>query len=335
MNKTYAPCGYFLWDFWLFAEAGKYHLYHLQAPLKQDAHSRHSAASVGYAVSENLRDWQPRGTVLEASENPADWDSVSIWTGCTIKKDGRYYMFYTSRCRQEVLENGYMGHTQRIGVAWSEDLKLWHKYEYNPVLSVGGSEYYENQAEAYNRHEGCRDPFVILDETGGTYYMFFTARDKRGEPRSRGCIGRARSKDLLNWELLPPAASPHTFVDMEVPTLHRHQGKWYLLFAVKKDWYSPAHQQAILPAKPQTGELYLVADRLDGQFEPMATDNVISGTADGLYTGRIVKDTKEQDVFLAWGVGPDEGFAATEASYRLSLPRRVLYDEQGKMMLEK
>lgn len=332
MKKPYAPQGKFLWDFWIFAENGRYHLYHLQAPLHPDAHSRHRIASVGYAISENLIDWREMGTVLEASEDSAAWDSVSIWTGCTLKKDDTYYMFYTSRSQKDVLNDGYVGHTQRIGVALSHDLKTWTRYAGNPVVTAD-SDYYESQEEAYNKHQVCRDPFVALDEQSGTYYMFFTARDKHGDPRYRGCIGRAKSKDLLQWELMPPAASPHTFTDMEVPSLHYANGRWYMIFAVKEEWFSEEYKRAIYPEKPQTGELYLVADSLDGEFKPIDNINIITRTSDALYTGRIVKDPAGNDVFLAWNAGIDEGIQHGRDSYTLAAPLKVNYDASGRLIL--
>ncbi|WDC84648.1 hypothetical protein PL321_02800 [Caloramator sp. mosi_1] len=38
-------------------------------------------------------------------------------------------MFYTSRCKRDIVEDGYVGHTQRIGVAISKDLINWEKYK--------------------------------------------------------------------------------------------------------------------------------------------------------------------------------------------------------------
>lgn len=331
--NLYAPEGKFLWDFWIYEEDGIYHLFHLEASLSDDSHSRHRNSSVGYAISKDLINWEYKGTVLKASDLEDDWDSVSIWTGCTIKKDDTYYMFYTSRCKRDVAEDGYVGHTQRIGVATSKDLINWEKYRGNPII-VADERYYEKQMDAYNKHEGCRDPFVVYDEDEKMYYAFFTARDKNGHPKYRGCIGRARSKDLINWEVMPPAASPHIFTDMEVPSLHKHNGKWYMIFAVKKEWYSPEYIEKIYPMKPQTGVLYFVSDSLSGEFKPLSDDIVLCGNESGLYTGRIIKSPQGEDVFLSWHVGDDEGFERNDKSYRLSLPIKVEYDLYGRMRLQ-
>lgn len=334
MVKPYSPVGKFLWDFWLFEEKGRYHLFHLQAPLEVGHRLRHRYSSVGYAVSDDAKNWMDMGTVLSASDEAEEWDSVSIWTGCTVKKDDTYYLFYTARCRKDVLNDGYVGHTQRIGVATSDDLRRWSKYALNPVVTAD-YRYYESQKEAYNLHEGCRDPFVVYDEGSKNYYMFFTARDKAGDPRSRGCIGRAKSKDLLNWELMPPAISPHTFTDMEVPSLHWHNGLWYMLVAVKEAWYSEDYKQAIYPEIPQTGVLYYVAESLESNFKSPGSNNVITGTKDGLYTGRIITEPSgDHHLYLAWHAGADEGFPDAQTPYTLTKPLKVIYEPNKKIRVD-
>ncbi|WLR51442.1 hypothetical protein LC040_00620 [Bacillus tianshenii] len=332
MEYVYKPKGKFLWDFWVYEEDGEYHLFYLQAPLDPDPHSRHRNASIGHAVSTDLFEWKEIGTALTADNDEAAWDSVSTWTGCTLKKGDTYYMFYTARSKKDVADDGYVGHTQRIGVALSKDLYHWEKYEGNPVITAD-ERYYEKQLQAYNKHEGWRDPDIVFDEKTGYYYMFVTARDKTGDPRERGCIGRARSKDLLNWEALPPAASPHLFTDMEVPSLHYRNGKWYMLFAVKEEWYSEEYKQQIAPKKPQTGEIYFVSDSLDGEFVPL-DDNVLIGTAERQYTGRVVQGPDREDYFLTWNAGEDEGYSDVKHPYTLAPPRKIKYDAGGKMHLE-
>jgi len=326
---VYQPTGKFLWDFWILKDEGQYHLFYLQAPLDPDPHTRHRRSGVGHAVSTDLLHWKERGTVLAASKNENDWDSVSIWTGCTVKKDDVYYLFYTARSKRDVLDDGYIGHTQRIGVALSKDLRTWERYEGNPIVTAD-ARWYEKQEAAHNRHEGWRDPDVVYDPATGYWYMFVTARDKEGDPLARGCIGRARSRDLLNWEVLPPACSPRLFTDMEVPSLHYRNGKWYLLFAVKEQWYSPWCRRQW---QPQTGVLYFVSDSLDGEFRPLDQNPVLIGTKDRQYTGRIVQGPDGHDYFLTWNAGADEGVTDAVHPYTLARPRRVIYDRDGKMHL--
>ena len=69
----FIPEQHYLWDFWLVSPgewedaSAPYHLYYLQAPRRLgDPYLRHGAATVGHAISHDLRQWVNRGTALEA-----------------------------------------------------------------------------------------------------------------------------------------------------------------------------------------------------------------------------------------------------------------------------
>ena len=70
-----------VWDFWLARERDRHHVFFLQAPRSLgDAELRHRNASVGHAVSSDLRSW----TVLPDAIRPGPagaWDDVATWTG--------------------------------------------------------------------------------------------------------------------------------------------------------------------------------------------------------------------------------------------------------------
>ena len=98
---VFIPKEHYLWDFWLVSPdewrdaRALYHLYYLQAPRSlHDPDLRHRVATVGHAVSPDLRRWMHRGTVLEAGL-PGSWDDRAIWTGSVTIRDGLAYMFYT------------------------------------------------------------------------------------------------------------------------------------------------------------------------------------------------------------------------------------------------
>ena len=119
---VFIPEEHYLWDFWIvtpqeWEDASLlYHLFYLQAPRTLlDPNLRHDMATVGYAVSHDLRQWEHRGTVLEAGQ-PGSWDDRVIWTGSVIVRDGLAYMFYTGMCQAERTP------IQRIGLAISKDL---------------------------------------------------------------------------------------------------------------------------------------------------------------------------------------------------------------------
>ncbi|MFC7155824.1 glycoside hydrolase family 68 protein [Halomarina halobia] len=319
----YCPPDRVIWDFWVSEVDGTYHLFHLQAPAGTEPSERHHCSSVGHAVSTDLREWTDRGTILEPSADRAAWDSLALWTGWTLERDGRHYLFYTGRSRRDP-----DGHTQRIGVATSTDLRTWKPHPANPVLPP--DDRYAGREETVDGTVPWRDPCIVRDPESGTFYAFVTARDPDRPPGRRGCIARARSADLVEWEVLPPAASPGRYREMEVPSLHRRDGRWYLLFSVQASWYAdhvPADDR-------QTGVRYLVADALDGDFAPPETDDLLLGSDSRQYTGRVVPDPDGRDVFLTWNAGPELGHPDAPNPYSLAPPRDLRYGERGGLGLD-
>ncbi len=121
---VFIPEQHYLWDFWLVSPhewgdaRAPYHLYYRQAWRRFGSPNlRHGAATVGHAISHDLRQWVSRGTALEAGR-PGSWDDRAIWTGSVTVRDGLTYMFYTGLCQAE------RGLVQRIGLAVSTDLVL-------------------------------------------------------------------------------------------------------------------------------------------------------------------------------------------------------------------
>ncbi|WP_165901805.1 glycoside hydrolase family 68 protein [Reinekea marinisedimentorum] len=277
-------------------------------------------------------EWQDQGIILQRNSDPKAWDSVSLWTGYTLKHDGIYYLFYTARCQSDVAEDGYIGHTQRIGVATSTDLVNWTKHPANPILSCPGAPY-ETQQEAFNKHLGWRDPCIVADEKGG-FYAFFTCRAQQGDPLKRGAIGRAYSQDLINWKVLPPAADPRRYTDMEVPDVIQHKGCWYMLFAVKETWHHPSGSHHDTPV---TGVRYLVSDSLEGEFVLPAHDSALLTSDDALYTARFWRDENGQLTLWSWRAGADEGtqYAENAAAYTLAHPMKIETGENNQLLVVK
>jgi len=312
-----------MWDFWLVKKKDLYHIYYLQAPRNlKNPDARHSVASVGHAVSKDLEIWKEERIVLEAGPE-GSWDDTSIWTGSIIERNNKYYMFYTSRSKRE------SGKIQRIGVAISEDLYVWKKYKNNPIMEADPN-WYEKADTSDGGLEHWRDPFIIYNRGDKFYYAFICARVNHGEYHGRGCIGRAKSRDLLNWEIMSPATDAGNFYEMEVPDLHIKNGRWYLLFATSSAAYSEKHKKEILPLMPQTGTLYYQSKTLLGKFTPMGNKEVLLGTETHTYSARVVKDIYNKNIVLTWRIKAKglDGFAG-----RLGKPRRLKYLLNGSLKL--
>jgi beta-fructofuranosidase len=136
-----------IWDFWLARDGEDYHVFYLQAPRSLgDPELRHFNASIGHAVSRDLREWSPLPDALRLGP-PSAWDGHAVWTGCVIRHDNIWHMFYTG---VHVGEDGLI--EQRVGLATSTDLENWRKYPDNPLI------------EADPRYYSRRDPGTLGPE---------------------------------------------------------------------------------------------------------------------------------------------------------------------------
>ena len=299
---VYIPEQHYLWDFWLVSPHewegdSLYHLFYLQAQRTlSDPNMRHGVATVGYAVSHDLRQWKYCGTVLEAGL-PGSWDDRAIWTGSVTIRDGVAYMFYTA------LSFAERAPVQRIGLAISSDLRHWVRHPGNPLLEVD-TRWYEQQGTERWQEQTWRDPYVVYSADEQAYYMFLSARVKSGPLDGRGVIGLARSTDLLSWEVLPPVSIPGDFAEMEVPQVVPLNGRYYLLFCVTK--HAAAHLSPS-DGRGWAGTHYLVADKLTGPYRPITDEPLVADATGTYYASKLVTDMGGELNFMAWRQWDERG----------------------------
>lgn len=109
---------------------------------------------IGLAVSDNLQTWHRYKETPIIKNTPDGWDSAFCADPCIVKADNRWIMFYY----------GYNGVHAQEGIAFSDDLLSWEKYD-TPILSNGDT----NALDALHAHK----PSVIMK--GETLYHFYCA----------------------------------------------------------------------------------------------------------------------------------------------------------------
>lgn len=308
-----------VWDFWFAEDGDVTHVFYLQAPATpHDQLLRHRHATIGHAVSTDLRDW----TVLDDAVHPGSpgsWDDAAIWTGSVIENDGRWYLLYTSASRAE------KGRVQRIGLAVSDDLVSWRKHPNNPVMEAD-ERWYERLVSGDWAEEAWRDPFVFRGEDGW-FHALITARHNTGPVDERGVIGHARSPDLVQWEVLPPLVSPWEFADMEVPQLRHIEGRSYLLFSVAG--FAHSSRRMARCGGATTGTYYLMADHELGPFATSAVHTLYADRVGTLYAGRVFRHDGGL-AFMAFRYLSDDGeFVGT-----LTDPVAVTVAADGRLGLQ-
>jgi beta-fructofuranosidase len=254
-----------LWDIWLHQEGDGYHLFYLGAPvsIKRFDH-------IGHAVSNDLIHWEGLEPIPILGPEGA-WDAGSGLTGTTVKHQGRYYLFY-----------GANDVPQQIGLLLSDDMTHWEKYAGNPVLEPAPPYYQAELSEALPMwYVDWRDPCVVWDPKAGQYDAFICARTASLSPGLGTCIGRAVSKDLLDWELVPPVALLEDFVHAEMPGYFELGGRHYLHF-VSVDGRGAAFNT---PSREwASGVFYVTSDERHGEYQS-PPDPFLFGAGHGRFEG--------------------------------------------------
>lgn len=230
--KLYRPYGMYLHGPKVIFANGQYHLFHEEA-----RHFRKRSMSVkgcGHAVSDDLITWRQLPTALKAGP-PGAWDDVLVGGHGVCEKDGKFYMLYTGRT------NDVPGRTlvDRLGLAVSDDLMTWKKHPSNPV-SEADPEYYEadyRDSPDYGR-VAWRDPGLYYDRESGWMYAFICARVNWGPGTQRGCVGLARSRDMVKWECLPPVYHPKKGLCVEIPLVIKVGEKFVMTMRVNHITYN-------------------------------------------------------------------------------------------------
>ena len=281
---------HWLWDFWTVADGPDIHLFHLKAPRALgDPGLRHWNVSIGHAVSGDLENWR----VLPDAFGPGpegSFDDLTTWTGSVIAHGDGWRMLYTGTRRDE------RGLVQRIGLAASDDLLTWSRLP-DAVLEADPRWYEELDRDAWH-DQAWRDPWLFRVPGDPHVHAYLTARANAGDPRGRGVVGHARSRDLVAWEVLPPVTAPMGFGQMEVPQLVEAGGRFHLLFS------SDPGTRAAECGVEGTGTFVLSAASPLGPFEAGTLRTLDAGVRDETYAGKLVHLGDELR-FLSW-VGEDD-----------------------------
>jgi beta-fructofuranosidase len=309
-----------IWDFWLVRDGGLHHIFYLQAPRALGEPTlRHQSASIGHAVSSDLRSWQILPDALHPGPGKT-WDDLATWTGSAIEHEGRWYMLYTGISRAE------QGLVQRIGLAVSDDLVHWEKHAANPVLEAD-PRWYDLLDPTRWRDQSWRDPWLFSDPRDSSFHVLIVARSRLGPPDAAGVVAHARSVDLVKWEVLGPLTAHGHFAQVEAPQLVRMNGRYELLVSCLAEDHSSERRERLGPG--QTGTFAFSAAELFGPYTgpegPLAAPDGPLGT---LYAGKLVESDGSGWHFMAFRGDGDRAFLG-----ELTDPLPVRHDRNGRIVV--
>ncbi len=303
------PANRRMWDTWMLEEAGRYHLFTLTVPEGLNHWDR-----VCHAVSTDLLTWEDwDDIVLEDVRDPTAWDAGVILTGSVCRCADGFTMTYGAIRRDEDREKKGV---QRIGLLFSKDLRVWEKCPGNPVLVPKGPHYEETPGETAESTIPWRDAYLVPSEDG--FEAFICAGDPSKTRGVNGCVARAVSRDLIDWELMPPIASPERYVDMEVPQYFEWNGYHYILFSTAGGRVNTASRIAT------GGTYYLVSRSKYGEYQA-PDDNMLIGSGDhrfDCYVGKALFADAEGPLLYHHICGNRPAFAA---------PKVLCQDVDGRL----
>jgi len=306
-----------IWDFWLVRDGDAFHVFYLQAPRSLGAPDlRHRAATIGHAVSSDLREWTSLPDALRAGPSGA-FDDLGTWTGSVIRVAEGWMLFYTGISTRDD------GRVQRIGAALSSDLLSWERIE--GLVLEADPRWYGKLSRHGETDETWRDPWAFRDEATGRHHLFITARVNHGPYDGRGVIGHAWSDDRMHWTTGPPISPAGAFHHLEVPQVARIGGR-YRLFFCAQDWAHSASRLTGAAVTRQFGTHYLVADELLGPYRLERDDFLLGDEVGRYYAGRVL-ETGDGWVMLAWlQYGPNRAFVG-----EISDPMPLRVDDGGQL----
>ncbi|MCK5253419.1 MAG: hypothetical protein KAQ96_10730, partial [Thermoplasmata archaeon] len=119
--------------------------------------------------------WRYRSNPVVSEGAASSWEDDSVMEPCVVFANGQYHLYYV----------GYDGDgtDYAVGLARSDDGKVFTKYGSNPVLTKSGSGYDSS---------GVRDPYVIYED--GLFKMWYTGLNGAVES-----IAYATSNDGTSW----------------------------------------------------------------------------------------------------------------------------------------
>lgn len=179
----------------------------------------------GHASTGDFFEWTVHNPVMLIVPN--SWEEAHVWAPFIFRWNGRYAMAYTGlnyQCSQD------------IGLAFSDDLFNWERWDRNPISPLKGQAW---ASWSPDHIASCRDPHVL--EHDGRIWMTYTANTREGAT----CIAISSTTDLVKWEshgpiLTGPAdgyeprlQGGHPQGSTESANLLQRCGRWFLTCTAK------------------------------------------------------------------------------------------------------
>ena len=222
IGEGFRPVSGSVADFCVTQLDGTYHFFYIERRLAEGTpFYPGNEIYFGHASTPDFFTWEVHDPVMLIQ--PGTWEEAHVWAPFILKRGATYVMAYTGLNRHI---------SQDIGLAFSEDLFEWRRWEGNPISPC------KDRPWSFWRTDGiasCRDPHML--EYKGRVWMTYTTNTHDG----RACVAMTSSEDLVTWRdhgpilvgpeggYEPVFAGGHKQASEESTNLQHRNGKWYLI----------------------------------------------------------------------------------------------------------
>jgi beta-fructofuranosidase len=144
----------------------------------------------------------------------------------------------------------------------SDNLHDWRVLE-GVGFGIDG-QFYTHRGSKPFKNPRWRDPFLYVED--GWLFCLMTAAVEAAPMDSDGVVGVVRTRNLQDWEYLPPLNLPRIGTDLECPKLYRINGRYNLLVSMFNILQAPDFA-TLQPQDQNTSTTFsLVSDSLQGPY---------------------------------------------------------------------
>ena len=179
-----------------------------------------AANGLAWTTDEDLLEWHCEPEPVFEKDIAGCWDGGGLYSTWVVPHDGKYILYYNGKEQVD-----WPWHEQ-VGMAFSDSLHNWKRYENNPVLKVTPNH--------WDSYFSCGQ-HVLFDSKENRWVMFYCGYD--GHHAREGV---AISYDMTHWEKCPePIITVGESGDIDSTHAHKpcviyHDGMlWHFYCAVR------------------------------------------------------------------------------------------------------
>jgi len=260
-----------------------------------------SGNCLGLASSSDGINWNYQGTVMKPTKTK--WNSGSLWAMNIFQEKDQYFLAYSAV--EKTTKDWH--YAQQVGLAKSNNLIDWQDIQEEPIITNNHTDQYYYQK---NFHKFCwRDPDI--HKINNDYYCLLVAKDIAQYYETSACVALLKSKNLKDWQTLPPLFSPKKYWEIETPHLYKINDKWYLIYGTYVNDISMS---------------YALSDSPLSEFQEPELNSL---TPSHCYAGRIIKFQNEY-YFYHWIRDKFQGKNKTYLA-----PPKILEVKNNRLFLKK